>query len=821
MRLVPFAISAIVTGALIFALNKKWGAVPPMGKFLSPQHGFWQNAESSDKDFSSEIQVAGVKGNVNVYLDERLVPHVFAENDDDVYFVQGYLHAKFRLWQMEFQVFAAAGMVSQVIGEGKNGAYLKYDRSMRRLGMIYAAEKALKEAENNPVTKAMMDAYTAGVNAYIGNLSQSQLPLEYKLLDYTPQLWTNLKTALYTKYLSYTLAGHDDDLVYTNAKNVFSFTDFEELYPIVQDSLKPVVPVTTESPYPLQPAMNLSLSASNDSAYFQYGKDSAMRIENILPMPDKENGSNNWAIAPSKTAGGNAILCNDPHLGLNLPSIWYEMQITTPSFNAYGVSFPGAPNIVIGFNDSIAFGFTNAGRDVKDYYEIKFKDAGMNEYWYDSAWVKTEKRVEIIQRRGSAVLYDTIAYTVFGPVIYDHSFPIAEGNQQYYAVRWKAHDPSNELMLFHGLNRANNYDEYVEAIKYLSCPGQNPVFASKNGDIGIWQQGDFPAKWRRQGDFIMPGQDSSFAWKGVIPQAENPHMKNPVRGYVSSANQLSVGPTYPYYTGNSFPVYRGYIINRYLDHITDATVEDMKRMQVDNYNVKAELARDLLMRAADLPLGNDEQRFFDYFRSWNLRNDPAESGATVFAVWWQELEKAIWSDEINKSGLPLPWPNESTLIESLRKKDTAYRFIDDITTTQKETLTDILQTSLKKATERLKEIELLGKIGWANYRETKVQHLLKLPAFSQNNVYIGGGRGIINATLEDHGPSWRMVVHLATDTEAYGVYPGGQSGNPGSRYYDNFIDTWARGDYYTLWIMKKTEMSDPRVKWVMKFSPVN
>ena len=813
MRISPFLISVTITVALIFALNKKWGAIPPMGKFLSPQHGFWQNAEPTDANFDAEIKFPQLKGKAEVYFDDRLVPHVFAENDEDVYFIQGYLHAKFRLWQMEFQTFAAAGMVSHITGEGNDGRILKYDRSMRRLGMIYAAEKALDEVNKNAVAKANQDAYTAGVNAWIDNLKESELPLEYKLLDYKPEHWTNLKTALFLKYMSYDLAGGGDDLEYTNAKNVFSVTDFEALFPVAADSLKPIVPHSLENPYPAKPAFDLTVPAQATSLYFTYPKDT---ITNILPKPEKNNGSNNWAVSGNKTISGSPILCNDPHLGLNLPSLWYEMQLSTPNFNAYGVTFPGAPNVIIGFNDSIAFGFTNAGRDVKDYYEIKFKDDSMNEYWFDSTWIKTTKREETIEIRGKAALKDTVTYTLFGPVIYDHSFPASEGNKNYYAVKWKAHDPSNETMIFYALNHAKNYDDYAEAIKYLTCPGQNPVFACRNGDIAIWQQGDFPAKWRRQGDFIMPGFDSTYLWKGIIPQNENPHMKNPSRGYVSSANQLSVDTTYPYYSGISFPVYRGYIINRKLAAMNNISIDDMKAMQTDNYNVKAEFAKDILLKIDENKLSADEKKYFDIYKNWNLRNDTGEKGATVFTIWWSELEKAIWSDEINKSGLPLPWPNESTLVESLHK-DSAYHFLDNINTTAIETLQDDLLVSLKKTTDTLKTIEAKGNLEWARFKDTKVQHLLKIPALSRLHLPIGGGIGIINAAKEDHGPSWRMIVQLSTPIEAYGVYPGGQSGNPGSKYYDNFINQWVQGKYYPLWFMHNGDRMDKKIKWTMKF----
>jgi len=817
MRIIPFIISALITIALVWALNRKWGPVPPVGKFLGPQHGFWQNAEAANHDFSIELDFPQLKGNVEVYLDERLVPHVFAENDEDVYFVQGYLHAKFRLWQMEFQTFAAAGMVSQVIGVGDDSAYLKYDRGMRRLGMIYAAGKTVEEVEKNPIAKAQQDAYVAGVNAYIDNLTESELPLEYKLLDYKPERWTNLKTALFLKFMSYDLAGHDEDLKYSNAMNILPITDFEKLFPVAQDSLKPIVPNLPESAYPASSAYDISLPAAADSLYFRFRDDS---VTNLLPQPDRDNGSNNWAVAGTKTTSGAPIVANDPHLGLNLPSLWYEMQLSTPNFNAYGVTFPGAPNVIIGFNDSISFGFTNAGRDVKDYYEINFRDETMNEYWFNGEWVKSSRREEVIRVRGSKEMNDTVTYTIFGPVIYDHTFPASKGSDKYYAVRWKAHDPSNELMIFYYLNHAKNYSDYAEAIKWLTCPGQNPVFGAKNGDIAIWQQGDFPAKWRRQGDFIMPGNDSSFMWKGVIPQQENPHHLNPARGYVSSANQLSVDTSYPYYTGNSFPVYRGYIINRRLDEMNAITVDDMKKLQTDNYNVKAEFARDILLKTDRGMLSPEEKKYYDMWHAWNMNNDTAEAGATVFHLWWSELEKGVWADELNSKDLPLPWPNESTLVESLHK-DSAYKFVDNINTTEVETLEDVLASSLKNASIELAQLEKEGRLNWANYKQTKVQHLLKLPALSRFHLPIGGGSGIINATKQDHGPSWRMVIHLTNETEAWGVYPGGQSGNAGSKYYDNFIDTWAKGDYYRLWVMKQSDSTDSRVKGIMKFSKSN
>src|SRR5215203_2991660 len=186
MRIVPFVVSITLTLLLIIVLSIPIGSIPPLGRFLSPQHGFWVNAESVNKGFSQDLNFPQIKNKVDVYLDERLVPHVFAQTEEDAYFVQGYLHAKFRLWQMEFQTHVAAGRLSEILGKGDGDVILNNDRLMRRLGMVSSAEKAVAEMEKNTATKTMSDAYTAGVNSYIEQLAISDLPVEYKLLNYQP-----------------------------------------------------------------------------------------------------------------------------------------------------------------------------------------------------------------------------------------------------------------------------------------------------------------------------------------------------------------------------------------------------------------------------------------------------------------------------------------------------------------------------------------------------------------------------------------------------------------------------------------------------------
>jgi len=812
MRIIYFVISLLLTVALIIGLDNPIGSIPPLGSFVSPQHGFWQNAEPADKDFNADITLPGIKNKAIVYFDERLVPHLFAEEEEDAFFIQGYLHAKFRLWQMEFQTHVAAGRLSEVLGAGTDSAYLNNDRNMRRLGMVYGAKKSLETMERDPVIRSILNAYTQGVNSYIAQLTVSTLPLEYRLLHYYPEKWTNLKTALFLKYMSFDLTGNENDIEYTNAKSFFSEEDFNKLYPLIQDSLYPVIPKGTVFD---APAVKPAAPASADSLYFQW-KDSA-RIHTV--KTDKDNGSNNWVAAGTKTRSGRPILCNDPHLGLNLPSLWYEMQITTKSINAYGVSFPGAPAIIIGFNDSIAWGVTNAARDVRDYYRIQFKDASQTEYFFNGEWKKATLQTEDYLIRGGEAFRETVAYTVFGPVMYDQHYSGGGrlSHAESLAVQWKAQEGSNELKTFYLLNRSANYQDYLAAIRDFKCPGQNFVFAGKNGDIAIWQQGEFPAKWKRQGDFIMPGTDSSYTWRESVPQQENPHLLNPAHGFVSSANQKPADTTYPYYLGGSYDVYRGLIINRFLSGMEDITISDMQRLQTNNYNVFAETALPFLFKhLKENELDAEDRKYLAIVKQWNWFNDPEEKGPTIFTTWFELLEQFIWNDELAQAPAPVIKPEPYTLIDAL-KKDSAFSFIDNINTPELESLEDRVTQAFRKAVAYLAAKEGEGSLAWGKYKDTGIRHLLRLEPLSRFHINAGGGLNIINATKQYQGPSWRMIVQLTDKTEAFGVYPGGQSGNPGSRYYDNFIEDWTAGKYYNLWFMEAQEQDDKRIRFVMKF----
>ena len=822
MRLLPFLASALVTTGLVVTLNTqlKLGATksPKLGYFLSPQHGFWKNAENINTNFDATILANDLKGDVDVTIDDRLVPHIYADNDLDAYYVQGYLHAKFRLWQMDFQTRVASGRLSEIAGADK----LSIDRFFRRLGMVYGAEQTESYInENNPVMKATVDSYTAGVNAYINQLKPEDLPFEYKLMNYAPELWTPKKTYLFLMFMSYDLTGRSatTDLQLTNTRDYLGYDLFQKLYPNQQDSLDPIIPRGTEfaetSIKPIKPG-------SADTAYLKMPAPKKLfRYEESPEAPNKNNGSNNWAVSGSKTKSGRPILCSDPHLGLNLPSLWFEVQITTPTHSTYGASFPGSPAVIIGFNDSLAWGVTNAGRDVLDYYEVKFKDSTQNEYWYNGAWKNVTKRTEVIKVKDSADVIENISMSHWGPVMFDAFYQNQQSNGKNLAVKWTAHNTSTGVETFYKLNRAKNVSDYLQAISLWKCPGQNFVMATKTGNIAIKQQGDFVARWERQGDFIMPGEDSTYDWQGIIPGNENPMIMNPSRGFVSSANQKATDATYPYYLGTaaSFPLYRGISVNQHLTPMTQITPEDMMALQTNNDNVFAAQARPALNRLIQMDLLSPQaKRMVTILNAWDFKNDENSKGITVFKLIWDSVESAVWSDELAGSKIPLTKPESFVLLEQICR-DTNFTVADDIRTKDKvETLKDQVNVGIERATQQLLILEKENKLTWGSFKATRVVHLTKIPALSRLNLPIGGGVNIINATTENHGPSWRMVVHMTDEIEAYGLYPGGQSGNPGSPFYDNFVDYWAAGKYYRLLFLSKEKLKESeRAKWHIQF----
>lgn len=795
-----------ITILLVYILNGSIGSIPPPGKILDPVHGFMANAETSDalKSEIIDFDNQGIKG--TIYMDERLVPHIFAEDDYSLYFLQGFITAKYRLWQMDIQSRAASGRLSEILGKD----LLNYDREQRRMGMVMAAEIALEELKKDDETFSCVDAYTKGVNYFIHQtgsndknmMAYQSMPIEFKLLNYQPEDWTYLKTMLLLKYMSKDLTGFDDDIEYTNNLKLLGRKNFDLLFPDRPAGIDPIIP--SEKVYDFIPIKIETPHIDSANQFFSQSSFSSQHSsedEGIL-------GSNNWVIGASKTKNGHPILCNDPHLQLNLPALWYEIQLHSPKMNCYGASLPGAPAIVIGFNDSIAWGVTNAGRDVRDWYQIDFIDSSKSAYQYGNSIIKTSKRIETIHVKGEKDVIDTVIYTHYGPLVYDGTEKNLDGKINHsikeranLAMKWTALEPSSEFKTFYLLNRAKNYQDYRIAISFFECPAQNFLFACVNNDIAITQQGNFPVKWKEQGRFLLNGNDTLQDWQAYIPVNENPTIKNPERGFCSSANQHPTDSTYPYYyTSFEFEFYRNRVINNTLSGMQSATVEDMKQLQQNNFNLKASEILPFMLQ--NLNIKNDETALM--LSQWNYMNDADKKEPVYFQIWWDTLYQLLW-DEFENTNIAFIQPNSYNTVQAMKNLPADFLLFDNQSTkNKKETLGDILLESYEAMIHITDSIKAEDKI-WYKYKNTSIMHIAQLEPFSKTEIHNGGYSGIVNASSHTHGPSWRMIVELSSPINALGVYPGGQSGNPGSKYYDSFIEDWAEGNYYQLHLFKTEE----------------
>ena len=779
---------------LTFVLNNSLGDIPPLGKFLSPYTGY-ASLVNSDKLPAGELNLDSLIEPVEVVWDTLRIPHIFAKNEHDLYFIQGYIMAFDRLWQMEFQTHAASGRLSEIVGEKAKG----YDQFQRRIGMVYGAKNTLEVLKQDEEYYPNLLAFTEGINTYINSLSTLEHPLEYKILNYSPELWTPLKTCILLKSMAWMLTGRSTDLAYTRIANDFGMDALEELFPIFPKEYDPIIPRNT--PFNFDP-----IELNSPRKLYQSRGD----LSQFLPQPPEAIGSNNWAINGKRSKSGNPILSNDPHLGLNLPSIWYMMHLNSPNLNVMGVTIPGAPGIILGFNDNISWGATNGYDDVMDWYDITFKDSTQSEYKYKNKWYPTTKVIEEIKIKSQPTFYDTVTYTHHGPVVWDHlNQTPALGKSQVRlgvrqtaegrALRWLAHDPSNEMRALYMVNHAENYIEFVNALETYTCPGQNFVYADINGNIAIWHSGNQPAKWDGQGMLIMDGNDPRHDWQAIIPHSQKPHILNPKRGYVSSANQHVTDEDYPYFLSSFFWMsYRASQINQQLDQLKSADVDDMKQLQFNNINGKAKNVLPVLLNILQSEkLSDDANQWLITMKDWDYKNTKLSIEASFFDKWREKIEYETWADEFGEDDNQYLWPYFNQLDEMIRFQP-ASKWFDNQNTPKKETLVEICYTTFNQTVSELNALDPT-KREWQNFQGTDILHIAKIPGLGRVDLQTAGGSDIINATRLRQGPSWRLVIEMDDELlQPYGIYPGGQSGYPGSKHYDDYINDWVDEKFYEL-----------------------
>jgi penicillin amidase len=754
-----FAVLVIVTIALSYAVS-------PVMPYLDPVSGIWKHSLSVEHPDHTEMVIPGLHNDVRIERDIHGIPHIFAENDHDLFFALGYVHAQDRLFQIDLQRRLPSGCLAEIVGED---AY-ESDTFYKTLGMHRAAQKSYEQM--SPWAKEILDIYCKGVNHYINTGSY---PLEYTLLGCTPQEYTPVDALTFGKMMGWELSGNFYDLEFQKLEEALGKKAVNELFPSQYPKEVPIIPGLSE-------ACQQILVWSNQ------------RVGISL------KGSNNWAVSPQKSQSGTPMLCNDPHLSTTLPSLWYQVHMVSPNYDVAGVTLPGTPCVLIGKNQYIAWGLTNVGADVIDFYVETFSD-DKTTYLYKGEWLDVETVEEEIAIKGKESRTITVKITRHGPVL--------ERDNKEFAVSWTGLDATSEFEALLLINKATNYEEYKKGLKLFSVAAQNFVYADIYGNIAIRSTGKIPIRNKGTGSIPVDGASGEYDWIGYIPFEELPHSFNPDQGFLASANQIPITGDYPYYLGFLWADrYRAERINTFLEKKDVLTIEDMISLQSDLYDIPGSIIAPMVVEIID-PQNELEEKAVQYLKTWDYYDERTQIAPTIFHTFVERLKENTFKDEYTQAGIPdAAFPSTET-VETMLKGCGTINFFDDVTTSTEETKEDIITKSFSEAVEELKNIlgEDITQWEYGKRHIFSLEHLigsvvsaLNYPEFgydgSPYTVDVAGG------WISKGGPSWRQIINFET---ALCIYPGGQSGNPFSKHYTDFVELWKESQYIP-WVTKEYQI---------------
>jgi penicillin amidase len=782
------------------------------------------------------LHLQGLHKPVEIIIDCYGVPHIYAENEDDLYFAQGYVHAQERLWQMELNRRLGSGRLSEIFGKDA----LEVDLFTRRLGMHRAAAaEAGRLAEHS---KCILNAYARGVNAFIEHNSNN-LPIEFMLLRFKPGPWQITDSIQWTKMMGWDLGSNWETEIIRAAivarLGVERATKLEAGY---------------DPSHPLIIPPGVEYQGINPGMLEEYA------ILKQLSGFGMMGASNNWVVDGTMTATGSPMLCNDPHLGQTAPSIWYECHLVAGDIDVTGASFPGTPGIVIGHNQHIAWGITNAISDIEDLYIEKFNPQNPYQYEYQGKWEDAQVIREEIKVKDSKVrVIQEVLITRHGPILTsmpqtsNGSLAEQDGTSDgtiELALRWTGLEQCNIISAVQKMNRASNWEEFCDALRDWDVPPQNIIYADKEGNIGYIMAGAIPVRAKGQGLLPSPGWTGEYEWTGYIPFEELPQIYNPEQHFIVTANNRVVNDDYPYYITNEW--LNGYRAQRIRDLLTGKapseklTLSDMARIQADQYALPAvEIVPHILKISTDGPI---EEAAQDILRSWDYVLAPASAGAAIYATCLHKLERIVFAvllgdDETLLNGylgvgstlLSLTNNHFSRskplLIRLLNAHDDTW-FANSIIPNGPKSWDAALASALHAAIE-----ELRAKLGddisrWKygaihtmtyNHALGFVKPLDKL--FNRGPFPVGGDTDTVNmgATTPNQPevvitvPSYRQIVNLADLKASLSGHSPGQSGHPASKHYADFIKPWLSIQHHPM--LFERNMIEARAEGILHLLP--
>jgi len=779
MRLLPYppprrALWLLLLPPLLWVGAAGVGRVPPVGPLLDPWTGIWSVARQTRAP-STPQHLPELGAPVEILVDRRGVPHLYATTDLDAWRALGWLHARDRLFQLELQSRATAGTLTGWVG----AAALPLDREMRALGIARTADALFREMDTTGASYRAISAYAEGVRARIGALGAADFPFEYHLLRTRPGRWTAVQTLYLYGRMSHTLAWNETELDREWMAARVGDRAAAALLPANSPLQAPVVP---EGPA-ARPAWRLP--APGEPA--PDGR-AAPRLADASRSEDIRAGSNNWVAAPGRTRDGHALLAGDPHLSLTLPSIWYEAEIhSCEGLAIYGVTIPGAPAVLIGLTPGVAWSFTNSSGDFVDRYAEQVDDeAHPARHLVDGEWKPVDHRVEAyLDGHGDTLAVDTLYATWRGPL-----FRSPAG---WRSIRWTALEAKDPFRSYLEMQRARSVADWLAAQSRLEAPSQNGVAADTGGHIAEVTAGRYPRRPGNDGGRIFDGTRSAEDWQGDLPPY--PVSVDPAQGYIFSANQQVRDPAVdPSYRGSDWPApWRALRLASLLRADSSLTPETFRRWQLDPISARAEWWLPVLIDAAAADSALRAPR--ELLVGWSDGYAPTSRAAPLFEAALDRLEALTW-DELGTGSGPRPSP---TVLAALREHPDD-PWWDRRSTSGRETRDDLLRLALTEAWARLTDPERLGPVTgrwrWDQVRTARIPHIARIPGLGAPPLSVVGGNGTLSplGSNANHGASWRMVTEMSATPKAWTIYPGGQSGNPASVWYDDRIPRWQAGE---------------------------
>jgi len=795
-----------------------------------------------------ELRATGLEAPVEVLRDSQGVPHIYAASVHDAFFAQGFVHAQDRFWQMDFWRHLGSGTLSEMFGK----AQVRTDAFLRALGWRQVAERELELL--SPEGKAILAAYAEGVNAWLEGRRGARAGLEYVILgllspSYRIEPWTPVHSLTWGKAMAWDLGGNMDDeierAVLLKALGPERLADlyppYPEDYPVIVPrigaaplAVAPRAPGTAAAPAPAAPPGEPSVAAAVlDSVSRNLGL-----LAPLLGPKGPDIGSNSWAVSGRRTASGKPLLANDMHLGIQMPSIWYQNALhaaPTPgaaAFDVSGFSFAGVPGVVAGHNGRIAWAFTNLGPDVQDLFVEKLNPANPDQYEYEGAWVDFEKRSELIRVAGGEAVEIVVKSSRHGPVISDSYGSLMDraGKDggadrlrdrvgvklpESYAISlaWTALIPGSPFESIWSMNRAADWKEFRAAARLWTVPAQNLLYADVEGNIAYQTPGLIPIRGKGDGTFPVPGWTGEHEWTGYIPFEELPYSLNPDSGYIVTANNKASPRDYPRLLTMDWDYgQRAERIAQLLATAPPGIDESYFRsMHGDSRNLNAETLVPILL---GLPLEPGLAAIRDrHLAGWDFQEDAGSKAAVLFETFWIRLLDRTFGDELPPGNGPR---GGSRWYEVVRRivADPANAWWDDKATPDRaegrdETFARAFEDAVgelgKKYGKDLGRLPPWGKLHFAVFRnQTLGQSGIGLieALFNRGPFGTGGGKGVVNATGWSPGsfevdwlPSEREIVDLADLDASQAIHTTGQSGRPFHEHYDDMAPLWARLEY--------------------------